>query len=47
MQNTENLNIESLTVMPSPAEVHAKLPLSEAAAQTVVAGRRTLESSHT
>ncbi|HWT53587.1 MAG TPA: 3-deoxy-7-phosphoheptulonate synthase [Rhodocyclaceae bacterium] len=44
MQNTENLNIESLTVMPSPAEVHAKLPLTEAAAKTVVEGRRTLEA---
>ena len=44
MQNTENLNIESLTVMPSPAEVQAKLPLTEAAAKTVVEGRRTLEA---
>ena len=44
MQNTENLNIESLTVMPSPAEVHAKLPLTEAAAKTIVEGRRTLEA---
>lgn len=44
MQNTENLNIESLTAMPSPAEVHAALPLTEAAARTVVEGRRTLEA---
>ena len=44
MQTTENLNVESLAVMPSPAEVHARLPLSEAAAQTVIAGRRTLEN---
>lgn len=44
MQNTENLNIESLTAMPSPAEVHAALPLTEAAAKTVVEGRRTLEA---
>ncbi|HWU84102.1 MAG TPA: 3-deoxy-7-phosphoheptulonate synthase [Rhodocyclaceae bacterium] len=44
MQNTENLNIESLSVMPTPAEVHAKLPLTEAAAQTVVAGRRSVEA---
>ena len=44
MQNTENLNIESLTVMPSPSEVHAKLPLTEAAAKTIVEGRRTLEA---
>lgn len=44
MQNTENLNIESLTAMPSPAEVQAALPLTEAAARTVVEGRRTLEA---
>src|SRR5690606_4689828 len=44
MQNTENLNIESLTEMPSPAEVQAKLPLTETAAQTVVTGRRTVEA---
>ena len=44
MQNTENLNIESLTAMPSPAEVQAALPLTEAAAKTVVEGRRTLEA---
>ena len=44
MQNTENLNIESLTAMPSPAEVQATLPLTEAAAKTVVEGRRTLEA---
>lgn len=44
MQNTENLNIESLTAMPSPADVHAALPLTEAAAKTVVEGRRTLEA---
>ncbi|HTJ97205.1 MAG TPA: 3-deoxy-7-phosphoheptulonate synthase [Rhodocyclaceae bacterium] len=43
MQNTENLNVESLTVMPSPTEVHKQVPMSEAAAKTVVEGRRTLE----
>jgi 3-deoxy-7-phosphoheptulonate synthase len=30
--------------MPTPEEVHARLPLSEKAAQTVVAGRRTIEA---
>ena len=44
MQQTENLNIETFETMPTPAEVHGRLPLSEAAAATVVAGRRTLEA---
>ncbi|MDK9726498.1 MAG: 3-deoxy-7-phosphoheptulonate synthase [Sterolibacteriaceae bacterium MAG5] len=43
MQQTENLNIESFDAMPTPEEVHARVPLTETAAQTVVAGRRTLE----
>ena len=43
MQQTENLNIEAFEAMPTPAEVHARLPLSEVAAATVVNGRRTLE----
>jgi len=44
MQQTENLNVVSFELMPSPAEVQARLPLSEAAAQTVVQGRRALEA---
>jgi len=44
MQQTENLNVVSFELMPSPAEVQASLPLSEAAAQTVVQGRRALEA---
>jgi 3-deoxy-7-phosphoheptulonate synthase len=43
MQQTENLNIEAFELLPTPEEIHARLPLSEAAAQTVVEGRRTLE----
>ncbi|MDO8930986.1 MAG: 3-deoxy-7-phosphoheptulonate synthase, partial [Rhodocyclaceae bacterium] len=43
MQQTENLNIEAFDAMPTPEEIHARLPLSEKAAQTVVEGRRTLE----
>ena len=43
MQQTENLNIEAFDAMPTPEEVHTRLPLSEKAAQTVVEGRRTLE----
>jgi 3-deoxy-7-phosphoheptulonate synthase len=44
MQQTENLNVVSFALMPSPAEVQASLPLTEAAAQTVVQGRRALEA---
>jgi 3-deoxy-7-phosphoheptulonate synthase len=44
MQQTENLNVVAFDLMPSPAEVQARLPLSEVAAQTVVQGRRTLEA---
>jgi 3-deoxy-7-phosphoheptulonate synthase len=43
-QRTEDLNVASLDVMPSPDEVKAKVPLTEAAAETVVKGRRTLEA---
>ncbi|HNH35778.1 MAG TPA: 3-deoxy-7-phosphoheptulonate synthase [Rhodocyclaceae bacterium] len=44
MQQTENLNIEAFDAMPTPEEIHARVPLSETAAQTVVTGRRTLEN---
>ncbi|TRZ99225.1 MAG: 3-deoxy-7-phosphoheptulonate synthase [Rhodocyclaceae bacterium] len=43
MQQTENLNIEAFEPMPTPEEIHARVPLSEAAAESVLAGRRTLE----
>ncbi|HEX9309100.1 MAG TPA: 3-deoxy-7-phosphoheptulonate synthase [Anaeromyxobacter sp.] len=43
-QRTEDLNVATLDIMPSPDEVKAKLPLTEAAANTVVKGRRTLEA---
>lgn len=39
---TENLNIAAFEAMPPPDEIIARVPLSEAAAQTVVAGRRAL-----
>jgi 3-deoxy-7-phosphoheptulonate synthase len=41
---TENLNIASLDVMPSPDEVKSRIPLTDAAADTVVKGRRTVEA---
>jgi 3-deoxy-7-phosphoheptulonate synthase len=43
MHITENLNIEAFEPMPTPEEIHARVPLSEAAADSVLAGRRTLE----
>lgn len=39
----ENLNIESFDLMPSPEEIHARLPLTDAAAATVSAGRSALQ----
>lgn len=39
----ENLNIDAFEVMLSPEAVHARLPLSDAAAATVAAGRQALQ----
>ena len=44
MQTTENLNIESFSPMPTPEEIHDRVPLSAAAANSVVTGRRALEA---
>ena len=35
----DNLNVEGMTDIPSPSEVKERLPLSQAAAETVLAGR--------
>jgi 3-deoxy-7-phosphoheptulonate synthase len=43
-QRTADLNVTALDVMPSPEEVKRKVPLTDAAAATVVNGRRTLEA---
>src|SRR6266536_6665587 len=43
-QRTENLNVAALDLMPSPDEVKSRVPLTEAAANTVVRARRTLEA---
>jgi 3-deoxy-7-phosphoheptulonate synthase len=43
-QRTEDLNVAALDVMPSPDEVKSKIPLTEAGANTVVKGRRSLEA---
>ena len=44
MQQTENLNVAAFDEMPSPDEMHARLPITEQAAQTVLAGRRAIEA---
>ena len=44
MQQTENLNIEAFDAMPTPEEIHARVPLTEAAEKSVVAGRRAIEA---
>ena len=40
----ENVNVASLADMPSPEQVHRQLPLTDAAARTVLAGRRALRA---
>ncbi|WP_242393515.1 3-deoxy-7-phosphoheptulonate synthase [Anaeromyxobacter oryzisoli] len=44
MHRTENLNVVAFDLMPSPEELKARAPLSDAAARTVVQSRRTLEA---
>lgn len=44
MQQTENLNVLAVEVMPSPDEIKARVPLTERAVATVLTGRRTLEA---
>ena len=41
-KNTENLNITAFDAMPTPEDIHAKLPISEKAAKTVTHGRNLL-----
>ena len=42
-QALENLNIDAFDRMPSPAEVHAALPVPDTVAETVAGGRRDLQ----
>ena len=42
--NTENLNVAAFDAMPTPAEIHVRLPISEAATQVVTTGRETLRN---
>jgi 3-deoxy-7-phosphoheptulonate synthase len=41
---TDNLNVAALEPMPTPEEIKAKVPLSPAAAETVLQGRSTLQA---
>ncbi len=43
MRPTENVNIDAFRTLPTPREIHARLPLSEMAAKTVLGGRRAVE----
>ncbi|HET6719604.1 MAG TPA: 3-deoxy-7-phosphoheptulonate synthase [Rhodocyclaceae bacterium] len=43
-QNIENINVASFDAMPTPEEVHQRLPISEAAEATVVKGRETIRA---
>jgi 3-deoxy-7-phosphoheptulonate synthase len=40
----ENLNIVALDLMPSPAEMHERLPISDQAAETVYQGREVIKA---
>ena len=42
-QTLENLNIDGFRRMPSPAEIHAALPVPDAVAEIVAVGRRDLQ----
>jgi 3-deoxy-7-phosphoheptulonate synthase len=43
MQQTENLNIEAFEAMPTPEEIHRRVPMTAAAEKSVVAGRLALQ----
>lgn len=43
MLQTENLNIESFDTMPTPDEIHQRLPLTDAVAAQVLEGRLALQ----
>jgi 3-deoxy-7-phosphoheptulonate synthase len=42
--NIENTNVTSFAQMPTPAELHARLPLTDAAFETVMTGREALRN---
>jgi 3-deoxy-7-phosphoheptulonate synthase len=44
LDKLENVNVASFDAMPTPRELHQKLPITEAARQTVSLGRETLNA---
>ena len=40
----DDVNVEQMTEIPSPDEIYARIPLSDAAAETVLAGRTALRA---
>jgi len=40
----DNVNVESMSEIPSPEEVHERIPLTDSAAETVLAGRNALRA---
>jgi 3-deoxy-7-phosphoheptulonate synthase len=40
----DNVNVEAMVEIPSPAEVQERIPLTDTAAQTVLSGRRTVRA---
>ena len=44
MQATENLNVVAFEPMPTPEEIHTRVPLTEGAVSSVIAGRRAIEA---
>ncbi len=44
LAQTENLNVAAFDRMPSPAEIAARVPLTDAARQSVLNGRQTLQA---
>ena len=44
VQNIENINVASFDTMPTPEEVHQRLPISAKAEATVLEGRETLRA---
>jgi 3-deoxy-7-phosphoheptulonate synthase len=43
MVSTENINIQSLDALPTPASVHAEIPLSESTKESILKGRTAIE----
>jgi 3-deoxy-7-phosphoheptulonate synthase len=42
--STENINVTSFAAMPTPEDLHARMPLSDRAARTVMQGREALRN---